>query len=89
MNYWQGVLSGLWLTFFIVLLVPLGQYLTHNFITPEYFNNVAELAVSSGQLTETEANSYFSLPHYIQLSVIMAALMGLVTSLVVAIFTRR
>ena len=89
MNYWQGVQCGLRLTFFIVILVPMAQYLTHTFITPDYFNNVSQLAVRSEQMTPTQAQAYFSLPHYIQLSVIMAALMGLVTSLVVAIFTRR
>jgi hypothetical protein len=88
MSYVQGVQTGLIMTLFIVLLVPVAQYLTHNVITPDYFNNVAELAVSSGQLTEAEAKAYFSVSHYIQLSMIMAAVMGLVTSLVVAFFTR-
>jgi len=89
MNYWQGVQSGLWLTFFIVILVPLAQYLTHTLVTPDYFNNVSQLAVESNQMTQSQAQAYFSLPHYIQLSVIMAAIMGLITSLVVALFTRR
>lgn len=89
MNYWQGEQSRLWLTFFIVILVPLAQYLTHTLITPDYFNNVSQLAVESNQMTQSQAQAYFSLPHYIQLSVIMAAIMGLITSLVVALFTRR
>jgi hypothetical protein len=89
MNYWQGVQSGLWLTFFIVILVPLAQYLTHTLVTPDYFNNVSQFAVESNQMTQSQAQAYFSLPHYIQLSVIMAAIMGLITSLVVALFTRR
>ena len=89
MNYWQGVQSGLWLTFFIVLLVPLAQYLTHTLITPDYFTNVSELAVQSKQMTAPEARAYFSLPHYIQLSMIMAAVMGVMTTLIVAVFTRR
>jgi len=79
----------LWLSFFIVILVPLAQYLTHTFITPDYFNNVSEFAVRTNQMTQAEAQAYFSLTHYIQLSVMMAALMGLITSLVVAFFTRR
>lgn len=89
MNYWQGVQTGLWLTFFIVILVPLAQYLTHTLITPDYFDNVSQLAVARKQMTASQAQAYFSLPHYIQLSVIMTTVMGLVTSLIVAFFTRR
>lgn len=89
MTYWQGVQAGLWLTLFIVVLVPLAQFITHTWITPDYFNHVSELAVKNGQMTSEQAKAYFSLPHYIQLSVIMAAVMGFVTTLVVAVFTRR
>ena len=89
MNYWQGVQTGLWLTLFIVILVPLGQYLTHTLITPDYFKHVTELAVNNNQMTLTDAQAYFSLPHYIRLSLIMTAVMGIITSIVVAFFTRR
>jgi hypothetical protein len=89
MTYWQGVQAGLWLTLFIVLLVPLAQFITHTWITPDYFHNISQHAVSLEQMTPDQAQAYFSLPHYIQLSVIMAAVMGFVTTLVVAVFTRR
>lgn len=89
MTYWQGVHSGLWLTLFIVILVPLAQFITHTWITPDYFNQVSKLAVKTGQMSSDQAQAYFSLAHYIQLSVIIAAVMGFVTTLVVAVFTRR
>jgi len=89
MSYSQGVKSGLLITLFIVLLSPLTQYLTHTLISPQYFSNIATCAVSIEQMTAAEAASYFSLQNYILLSMMMASVMGFVTTLIVALIVRR
>ena len=88
MTYFQGFVSGLLLTLIVVILTPLSQYISHEYISPEYFPNIIKLSVESGQMTQEEAESHFTLMGYIGQSLIFAAFMGLITSAVVAIFTR-
>ncbi len=88
MTYKQGFVSGLIVTVVVVILTPLSQYITSAFITPTYFHNVIDYAVSSGQMERQAAEDYFNLKSYIIQSTIFAAVMGLVTSAVVAFFVR-
>lgn len=88
MSYKQGFISGLVITLIVALLSPLSQYITSEFITPEYFANVINYAVESGQMTQTDAEAYFNLKSYLIQSVIGALVMGVVTSAIVAIFVK-
>ncbi len=88
MSFKQGFVAGLIVTMVVVILTPLSQYITSTFITPDYFNNVIEYAVSSGQMDQQAAEEYFNLKSYIVQSTVFAAVMGLVTSAVVAFFVR-
>lgn len=88
MSYMQGLVSGLIVTGVVVILSPLSQYITSTYITPEYFNNVIAYSVSSRQMEQQAAEEYFNLKSYIIQSTIFAAVMGLITSAVVAIFVR-
>lgn len=88
MSYLQGFISGLIITLIVVLLTPLSQYISHEYISPEYFPNIIKLSVESGQMTQEEAEGHFTLMGYIHQSLIFAAFMGVITSAVVAIFTR-
>lgn len=88
MTYKQGVVCGLIVTAIVVILTPLSQYITSTYITPEYFNNVTAYAVSSGQMGKEAAEEYFNLKSYVIQSTIFAAVMGVVTTAVVAFFLR-
>lgn len=88
MTYLQGLISGLLLTLVVVILTPLSQYISHEYISPEYFPNIRKLSVEKGQMAQEEAEMHFSLMSYIQQSLIFAAFMGVLTSAIVAIFTR-
>ncbi|MFU8861697.1 MAG: hypothetical protein ACNA8K_14865 [Cyclonatronaceae bacterium] len=46
-------------------------------------------AVNEGKMTQQEAENYFSLSSYIIQGLIGAPLMGIITTAVVAIFTRK
>lgn len=89
MTWTQGFISGLIITVVVVILSPLAQYLTHTVITPEYFPNVIEYAVNSGSSTREEAEAYFTLNNYMLQSAIGGLIMGVVTSAIVAIFTKK
>ena len=88
MTYLQGFISGLKLTLVVLILTPLSQYISHEFISPEYFPNIIRLTVEKGQMTQEEAEAYFSLVSYIQQSLIFAAFIGVLTSALVAFLTR-
>lgn len=89
MTWLQGFLSGFVLAVFIAVLSPLSQYITHNFITPEYFENVKDYSVTNNLMNIGEANDYFNMNNYLWQSFFGALIGGTVTSAIVAIFMRR
>jgi hypothetical protein len=89
MSWKQGFISGLIITVIIAVISPLTQVITSYLITPDYFANIIEYSVSTGKMTQEAAKSYFNLGSYIVQSLIGATVMGIVTSAVVAIFTKK
>ncbi len=89
MTWKQGFYTGLGLTVVIALLSPLSMWITNALITPHYFDNVIAYSVEQGKLTQEAAEKYFSMSSYIIQSVIGATVMGVLTSAVVAFFTKK
>ncbi len=89
MNWIQGFISGLILTLGITILTPLSQYITSALITPHYFENMIDYTVSNGLMTQEAAEAEFNMRSYIIQSSIFAPAVGLLTSAIVAIFTRK
>lgn len=85
----QGFVSGFWVTMVVVVLSPFAQLITHTIITPGFFSNITEYAVESGQMTREEAESYFSMSSYLIQSAGGALGLGIVTSAIVAVFTKN
>jgi len=88
-SYKQGLVTGLIITGFVTVLSPMSQYITSTIISPDYFANVIKYSVSGGKITQEAAENYFNLKSYIVQGLIGAPIMGLITSSIVAIFTRR
>lgn len=88
-TYGQGFRSGLIITVIVTLLSPLVQYITSTYITPGYFPNVIRYVTETGKMTQQEAESYFNLKSYIIQGLIGTPVMGLATTAVVALFTRK
>ena len=88
MTYKKGFLAGLIITLIMALFSPITQYMTSTLITPDYFSNVTEYAVSSGNMTQPDAEAFYNLKSYMVQSVIGAAIMGIITSAVVALFAQ-
>jgi hypothetical protein len=89
MNWIQGFISGLIITLGVTILTPLSQYITSTLITPDYFDNMIAFTVESGQKSLEEAEAYFNLKSYMIQSTMFAPVAGLLTSAIVAIFTRK
>jgi hypothetical protein len=89
MTWIQGFISGLIITLGVTILTPLTQYLTVEVITPHYFENMIRYAVENGLQTQEEAASYFNLQSFMIQSILTAPIMGLATSAIIAIFTRK
>ena len=89
MTYAQGFFSGLIISIVVTILSPLSQYLTVVVITPNYFPNVIEYSISEGIYNREEAEAYFNLKSYMIQTVIATPIMGIVTTAIVAIFTRK
>lgn len=89
MNYKQGFLSGLIITAIVTVLSPLTQLITSTVITPEYFSNIIEYSVQQGEMTRQAAEEYFNLRSYIVQGLIGAPVMGVMTTAVVAFFTKK
>jgi hypothetical protein len=88
MDWKQGFITGLILTIFITILSPLAQYITSTLITPDYFKNVIAHAVEHKLMTQENAEAYFNLKSYLMQGVFGALSMGVVTSAIVAFFTK-
>lgn len=88
MNYMQGFVSGAIVTLVVTILSPLTQYITTTFIATDYFPNIIAHTVATGKMTQENAELYFSLKSYIFQGLIGAPVMGLITTAIVAIFTK-
>ena len=88
MSYKQGFISGLIITAIVTVLSPSTQMITSLLITPDYFRNMIEYSVSHELKSREEAENYFSLGSYIIQGLIGTPVMGIITTAIVAVFTR-
>lgn len=88
MSWKQGTVAGLLITLIVVLLSPAAQWLTYKVVSPQYFLNAQAYVVTQGTMTTDQALEYFSLTNYMLQSAIGAAIMGVLTSVIVAFFLR-
>ncbi|CAH0998790.1 hypothetical protein LEM8419_00125 [Neolewinella maritima] len=89
MTYRQGFLTGAVITGIIVFLSPLTQWLVQRVISPDYFPNMIAYAVEAGHASRVDAEANFQLGSYILQAAVGSLVLGLMTTAVVAWFTRR
>lgn len=89
MTYKQGFKTGVILTLIVTVLTIGTQYIISTIITPEYFPNMIEYAVREGKLTQEAAEETFNLKSYMIQAPIGSLVMGLLTTAIVALFTRK
>jgi hypothetical protein len=89
MTWGQGFKAGAIITAVVALLTPLTQWLTANFISPDYFVNSIEYGVSSGQTTQADAEAFFNMKSFIIMSFFGSIVMGLISAAIIALFVRK
>lgn len=89
MTWFQGVASGMIISVVVAILSPLSQYLTHEFISPDYFTNAINYAVEHKGMSQKNAETYFSFKSYVLQASFGALGMGVLTSAIVALFVRK
>lgn len=89
MTYMEGFVSGMVVTLIVTIISPLTQLITSSIITPYYFENAIQYAVSNNKSTLAAAEDYFNLKSYIIQGLIGAPIMGLITTAIVAFFTKN
>jgi hypothetical protein len=89
MTYKQGFVTGAVITLFVSIVTPLTQYITSTVITPHFFENAIRYSVENQKLTQAAAEEMFNVRSYLIQASIGAPVMGLITTAIVAIFTRR
>ena len=89
MTWLQGFICGAVVSIIVAVLAPISQYITATFISPDFFTNTIDYAVSKGKGTREELAKHFNLKTYMMLSVVGALVMGLITSALAALFTKR
>jgi len=88
MTFKQGFKSGCIITVFVAIIGPIRQYIALKWLIPDFFENSIEHAVSTGNSTFEEASNYFNLKNYILITFFADLFMGVLTSVVAAIFVK-
>jgi membrane protease YdiL (CAAX protease family) len=88
MTWKQGFISGLIIAVVVAILTPISQWVTHAIISPDYFENVSNFAVTQGEMSAEQAEVYFQLSSYIVQSMIFALVIGAITAAIVAVFMK-
>lgn len=84
MNWRQGFISGVVLSFIFVFFSPITQFITHEFISPNYFDKLIAYSVESKKLTLEDAQNYFNLTAYIWQSISGGLSFGVVIGAIIA-----
>ncbi|WP_159780342.1 DUF4199 domain-containing protein, partial [Flavobacterium sp. 9AF] len=87
MDWKKGFISGIILSVLITVLNPLVLYITHNYISPDFFNNAVNASVIEGLPLE-KAKARYNLNTAISNSVFDKLSFGVVISAVISYFIR-
>jgi uncharacterized membrane protein (GlpM family) len=88
MDWKQGFICGLVLSFVVAVLSPLVQYVTFTYITPHFFEKITEYAVAHKIQTQAQAETFFSMKSYILQGIFGALSMGVITAAMVAFLVK-
>jgi hypothetical protein len=88
MDWKQGFISGCIVSLVVAILSPLSQYITVEFISPNYFQNAINNAVLNNKMKLEDAKAFFNLNSYIFQAAFGGLSMGIVTSAIVAYFIK-
>lgn len=89
MSYDKALATGLRLTFFIVLLTPLSQWLLINLISPNFLENLRVYSIEAQLYSDERATEMYNSGRKIIEALVFNVVIGVLTSLVISLFTYR
>ncbi len=92
MTWTQGFVSGVVLSFFIAILMPIAQLVIYKSITPHFFETIIEYKTKSPSLKHhiavEDAQAYFNLKSFMIQSVFSALSMGTISGAIASLFLK-
>jgi len=88
MTWTQGFVSGIVLSFFIALLMPMAQFVIYKSITPHFFEHIIEYKLRHNYTTYENARTYFNLKTYMLQSSFESLSKGITTGAIVSLFLK-
>ena len=83
-NWKQGLISAILISFIIVIFSPITQFITHEFISPDFLENTINHIVINKKLTLEEAKEYTTLTSSIWKNISDGLSFGVVIGAIVA-----
>jgi tetrahydromethanopterin S-methyltransferase subunit B len=84
MNWKQGLISAIIISFIVVLFSPITQFITHEFISPDFLENTINYTVSRKKITLSAAKEYTTLTSSIWKNISDGLSFGVVIGAIVA-----
>lgn len=88
MDWKQIVVSGAIIGTIVAIFSPLVQYVTFNYISPDYFNNAIKAGVERG-MTKEMAENFYTLESAIKQSALVAIPLGLVAGTIFGLILQK
>lgn len=88
MDWKQGTTTGLFLSIFIALLMPIAQIIIHKAIAPEYLENMVKLAVENSKVSVESAQKVYNLESQIFQSIFFGLSYGITVSAIISSFLK-
>lgn len=89
MLYDQALATGLRLTFAILILTPISHFLLIYIISPNYLSSMKALSIARHEFDLAGASKHYSIIGSLIQSIVYYAIIGILTSLVISLFTYK
>ena len=89
MTWLQGLITGVIISAIVAALTPVSTIITHEFLSPEYFENAIQYSIEHGNVSEEDARGFFTVKSYMWQGVGGAIIMGFLTSAIVSVFLKK
>ena len=83
-SWWSRLGFGIRISLMVTVLSPLVQWLIHEVISPNFFENIINYAVENNYLSTNEAVAKFNLKNYVFENLIGTSIIGFIYSLLLA-----
>jgi hypothetical protein len=87
-NWKQGFVSGAILSLIIAAFTPITQFISFEYISPNFFTNMINYKLEHTKMTLEDANRYFTLSNYIYTNTFSTLSNGIVISAIISFFIK-